>query len=115
MTTPGTNRDVTVRAAMSGDRSSLHEIARAAFDHDPGDRAALVELFLPRLGGEHDTGLVAVADGRVAGFAFGSCYDDRVIDLFAVDATSRRRGAAVSQRLCSGSWKPSSCDAARER
>jgi GNAT superfamily N-acetyltransferase len=91
----------TVRAAQSGEWAALAEIYRRSSLSNAGDRQQLLEhpeaLELPWSDRAPERTRVAIADGRIVGFATVEIDGDRaeLEDLF-VDPDSMRQGAATA-------------------
>lgn len=87
--------NVEVRRAVDGDLDAIRHIAVSAFDLEPAQRATLADLLYHRPG-HPSLRLVALVDGAVAGFTFGSVPDRKgFVDAIAVADTARHQGVAA--------------------
>lgn len=84
------NGDIVIRSAEAGDIPGILEIERECFDSD----AWSDDDFCYRLAEDGFITLVAVGDGRLAGYCAVSAFYDINVDSVAVSPDFRRRGIA---------------------
>lgn len=88
--------DARTRPASADDLAAMRRLAAHAFDREPIQRAALVDLLYHRPPEDPALRRVAVLGGVVVGFVFGSLHGHTgYVDAIAVDASARRRGMAT--------------------
>ena len=89
--------DAVIRPMLDDDLPALRELAAVAWDREPIQRAALVDLLYKRPRSDPSLRLVATLAGTVVGLAFGLVQEAKgYVDAIAVDAAVRRRRVATT-------------------